>query len=98
MKEKINREDVEKIAKLANLDLSEGEKKLFAAQLSEVIDYNISLLKKVDTGSVAPVTNITGLENVLRKDEAAPALEQKDALANAKETHNGFFKVKAVLE
>ncbi len=98
MTKKITREEVEKVAKLASLELSEGEKTLFTQQLSEVIDYNISLLNQVNTETVEPITNITGLENVLRTDEAAPGLTQEEALANSKETHNGFFKVKAILE
>ncbi|MDP2671534.1 MAG: Asp-tRNA(Asn)/Glu-tRNA(Gln) amidotransferase subunit GatC [bacterium] len=95
--EKISQEDVKHVAKLASLSLSEKEIELYTQQLSEVIDYNMGELKKVDTNKIEPITNITGLEDILAEDEVEPGLTQEEALANSKETHNGFFKVKAVL-
>ena len=97
MSTKLSKEEVEKVIKLANLDLTEGEIKKFTNQLSEVIDYNVSQLSRVNTSKVAAVTNITGLKNALRADEATPGLTQEEALANTKATHNGFFKVKGIL-
>lgn len=89
--------DVSHVAKLANLPLSDEEKKKFEKQLEETLSY-IENLKEVDTQDVKPTFQVTGLENIEREDEAAPSLSQEDALKNAKSTYNGLFKVKAILE
>lgn len=97
MSTKLTKQEVEKVVQLANLKLTEAEIEKFTSQLSEVINYNVTELAQVNTEKIAPITNITGLKNVLRTDEAAPGLTQDEALANAKQTHNGFFKVKGIL-
>ena len=89
--------DVSYVAKLANLPLSEEEKKKFEKQLSETLDY-VKQLEEIDTKAVQPTSQVTGLENVTREDEVAPSLPQEEVLKNAKSTHNGFFKVKAILD
>jgi aspartyl-tRNA(Asn)/glutamyl-tRNA(Gln) amidotransferase subunit C len=98
MKRKITLEEVKHVSTLASLPLSDSEIKKFSSQLSEVIDYNMSLLEGVKTDGVEPTAHITGISNVLRADETEPGLESTDALKNSKETHAGFFKVKAILE
>ena len=98
MKKRIDLEEVKHVVKLANLPLTDQEIKKFTSQLSEVIGYNMSLLEKVDTKGVEPTAHITGVSNVLREDETEPSLTSKEALQNAKETHNDFFKVKAILD
>ncbi len=98
MKRKISLEEIKHIAKLANLPLSDIELKKFTSQLTRVIDYNISLLDKVPTGGVEPTAHVSGAENILREDEVEPGLKTSEALANAKNVHNGFFKVKSILE
>ena len=89
--------DVPYVAKLANLKLNEKETIRFGKQLSEILNY-VEKLKEADTTSVETTSQVTGLENILRKDEAKPSLSQEETLSNAKSQHNGFFKVKAVLE
>ncbi|EKD86171.1 MAG: Glutamyl-tRNA(Gln) amidotransferase subunit C [uncultured bacterium] len=88
--------DIAKVAKLANLPLTDEEKKKFESQLGETIQY-IEGLNEVDTEGIEPTSQVTGLENVLREDEIKPSLSQEQALSNAKSTHNGFFKVKGIL-
>ncbi len=88
--------DVNHVAKLANLTLSDDEKKKFEAQLEETVEY-IKGLDEVDTNGVEPTSQVTGLENVTREDEIKPSLTQAQALSNAKSTYNGFFKVKGIL-
>lgn len=87
--------DVSHVAKIANLPLTDGEKKKFAKQLEETIEY-IENLNEVDTKNIEPTSQVTGLENVLREDEPTPSLPQEDVLKNAKSKHNGLFKVKAI--
>lgn len=88
--------DVAHVAKLANLPLKPDEKEKFEKQLSEILAY-VEKLKEVDTKNIEITSQVTGLENVTRKDEAKPSLSQDDALSNAKSQHNGFFKVPAIL-
>ena len=89
--------DVKHIAKLANLPITNEEEKKLGTQLSETLNY-IEILKEVDTKNVTPTAHVTGLENITREDKTSPSLSQKQALANAKNQHNGFFIVDAILE
>ena len=98
MKKTLSSQDVEHVAKLANLPLTESEAQTFSDQLSAVIDYNVSLLVKVETEEVEPTTHASGLKNVTREDDTEPGLTGPEALQNAKATHNNFFKVKAILD
>lgn len=89
--------DVSHVAKLANLPLTAAEKKKFEKELSQTLDY-VSQLEEIETKNVEPTSQVTGLENVTRQDEAKPSLPQEELLKNAKSKHNGFFKVKAILD
>jgi len=89
--------NIDHVAKLANLPLKKDEKEKFEKQLSEILRY-VEKLKEIDTKNIDTTSQVTGLENVTRKDEITPSLAQEDALSGAKNQHNGFFKVKAILE
>lgn len=88
--------DVNHVAKLANLPLTPSEKVKFDKQLSETLSY-VEKLSSINTDKIEPTSQVTGLENVTRRDETTPALTQEKALSNAKSTHNGLFKVKTIL-
>lgn len=94
----IEKDKVEKIAKLAALELNQAEIDTFTKQLSEVIDFNVEKLNQVDTEKVEPLLNVSGLTNSTREDLPEPSLSNDSALSNAKETHSGFFKVKQILD
>ena len=97
--------NVPHVAKLANLPLEPHEERKFEKQLSEIVTY-VEKLKEVDTKSVEATSQVTGLENITREDEAKLSLTQDEALSNillrqsseeqAKSQHNGLFKVKAI--
>lgn len=89
--------DVVHVAKLANLSLNKEEIKKFESQLSETIEY-IGQLNEIDTSNVKETSQVTGLSNVTRDDNTSASLTQEEALKNTKSTHNGLFKVKAILE
>ena len=89
--------DIDHVAKLANLLLTAEEKQKFAKQIAQTLEY-VERLAEIDTKKVEPTSQVTGLENVTRKDEAAPSLSQEEVLKNATSQHNGFFKVPAILE
>ncbi|MEK7534375.1 MAG: Asp-tRNA(Asn)/Glu-tRNA(Gln) amidotransferase subunit GatC [Patescibacteria group bacterium] len=89
--------DVSHIAKLANLQIKEDKKEKFQKQLFSILQY-INKLKEVATENIEPTSQVTGLENVTREDEAKPSLSQEEVLKNAKSVHNGLFKVKTILD
>jgi aspartyl-tRNA(Asn)/glutamyl-tRNA(Gln) amidotransferase subunit C len=97
MKQKLTKEEVLHIAKLANLHLTEAEIVKFQKQLSEVLSY-MEILKKVNTAKTNPTTQVTGLTNITRDDEVKASLEVKTALSGSKEKHDNYFKVKAIFE
>lgn len=89
--------DVSHVAKLANLPLADAEKKKFEMQLSSILEY-IEKLNEVNTKGIEPTSQVTGLENVTREDNAADSFTQEEATANTSSKHNGLFKVPAVLD
>jgi aspartyl-tRNA(Asn)/glutamyl-tRNA(Gln) amidotransferase subunit C len=89
--------DVKHIAKLANLPVSNDEEKKFEQQLADTLTY-IEELNEVDTTGVEITPQVTGLENILEEDTVRPSLSQEEATSNAKNSHNGFFIVPAILE
>ena len=98
MKETISPKEVDHVTKLANLPLTKTEMDKFSKQLSEVIEYNISLLEQIDTKNVEPTAHITGACNILREDEVEPGITQEEALKNTSQAYNKFFKVKSILD
>jgi aspartyl-tRNA(Asn)/glutamyl-tRNA(Gln) amidotransferase subunit C len=93
----ISIQDVEHVAKLARLALSEDEKKLFAEQLGRIID-NFNELSQVDTTGVEPLCHALPIVNVLREDEVKESLGREKLMANGPATENGFFRVPRIGE
>ena len=91
-------EEVRHVAKLANLELTDLETEKFTKDLSEVIDYNVSLMSQVDTSKVEPLYQVNPETNREREDETLPSLTDGQALKNAGSVYNSFFKVKAVID
>jgi aspartyl-tRNA(Asn)/glutamyl-tRNA(Gln) amidotransferase subunit C len=94
---KLSREEVETIAELAKLTLTEEEKAIFQEQLSAILDY-AEMLQQVDTTGIPPTTSAIPLNNVMRPDERRLHLPNEEALFNAPEAEDGQFKVQAVLD
>jgi len=92
----ISREDVEHIAKLARLQLTEEEVKRFQIELGKIIEY-FDQLKKLDTENVPPMTHAVPIENVLREDQVKESLLQEEALQNAPEKKESYFQVPKVV-
>lgn len=93
----ISIKDVEHIAKLSRLDLSEPEKKKFSKELSSILDY-IKQLEEVNTENIEPTAQVTGLVNVTREDEVKNCKRQKreEILEQAPMRDGDFIKVKSV--
>ncbi len=94
---KLSQEQVKKVAKLANLPLSDEEVYKCKEQLSEALVY-VEKLNEINIDNVEPKNQATNLINVTRKDESFPSFSQEDALKNAPVKEGGFFKVKAIFE
>ena len=94
---KLSRQEVEKIARLARLSLSDDEIEQHRSQLSEVLTY-VDQLKELDVADVPTTAQVTGQTNVLADDAVAPGGDRKKLLANAPVTDGDSIKVKAVFE
>lgn len=96
---KLSKQEIQHIAELARLDLTDEELKKYGSQLSDVLNY-IDQLKEVDVNGVEPTAQITGLENVLREDIIKDWNEKEveEALADAPEKEGRFIKVKRIIE
>lgn len=95
--ELITREQVEHVAMLARLGLSDEEKTTLQAQLSSILQY-MGALSQVDTSAIPPTAQVIPLRNVMRPDEPAASLTLDEALANAPEREGSFFRFPPVLE
>jgi aspartyl-tRNA(Asn)/glutamyl-tRNA(Gln) amidotransferase subunit C len=89
-------QDVEHIAKLAKLEFTDAEKEKFTHQMNKILEY-MEQLNSLDTGSVEPLSHVIELGNVFRADEVKPGVSTEDALKNAPEKNEHFFKVPKVI-
>jgi len=94
---KLSLAQVEHVARLAQLALSDQEKELFREQLSSILEY-AQRLQQLDTSAIPPTATVLPLENVMRDDQVRPSLPLAGALANAPDTKDGYFRVPVVLE
>jgi aspartyl-tRNA(Asn)/glutamyl-tRNA(Gln) amidotransferase subunit C len=88
----ISRDDVLHVARLARLELSDAEVERFQEQLSAILDA-VSKVQELDLADVPPTSHPHDLVNVWREDEPRPSLSLEDALANAPDRDDGFFRV-----
>ncbi len=89
--------DVEHVANLARLDLSDAEKEQFAGQLNAILTY-AEKLNQLDTDGIEPTSHVLPLANVMREDELKSSWPVEKVLRNAPEEEDGQFRVPAVLE
>ena len=92
----LSREEVEHVAALARLGLSEDEIGRMQGQLSSILEH-IAVIDRLDTDAIPPTAQVIALTNVLREDVEAPSLPREAVLANAPRRLDGFFEVHAVL-
>ena len=97
MAQKISRAEVEKVAKLARLELSNDEMQQFTGQLGAILEY-VEKMNELDTENVEPLAHCLPISNVFRKDEVAESLGTEKTLANAPESDGEFFRVPKILD
>lgn len=97
MKEQhLSKKDVEHIACLAHIELTEEEKSLFTEQFNEILEY-FKKIDEVDTENVEPTYHVLNLENVTRKDKMVPSLPIDKALRNAPKKEKKFIKAPRIV-
>ena len=94
---KITRAEVEHVARLARLELSEDEKERMTVQLDAILGY-MATLNAVDTAGVQPTTTVIPMVSVMRDDTVRPSLDREDALANAPDREDAYFRVPRIIE
>ncbi|MFQ5882657.1 MAG: Asp-tRNA(Asn)/Glu-tRNA(Gln) amidotransferase subunit GatC [Candidatus Methylomirabilales bacterium] len=94
---KITREEVEHVARLARLGLSEEERQRMRSQLDSILAY-IDKLNQLDTSQVEPTSHVIPMTDVYRGDAVCPSLPQEEALTNAPDRQEAFFRVPRILE
>jgi len=94
---KVTVKDVEHVAKLARLGLTEDEKKRFTQQLSNILEY-AETINKLDTKNATPTSHAIPMKNVFREDKCIPSTDTKAILANAPKQENNMFSVPRIME
>ena len=94
----LTKKQIDHIANLARLELTDKEKSLYGSQLSDVLGY-FGQLDEVNTDGIEPTAQVTGLASVLRQDEVVDwdISEKHAALKQAPESEEGQVKVKRVI-
>lgn len=94
---KISKEMVRHIAMLSRLELKEEEIELYQDQLSRILDY-VEKLNQVDTSEVEPTSHVLSLNNVFREDKVKVTLTREEALRNAPDGTDKFFRVPKIID
>ena len=94
---KISLKDVEDVARLARLELSDADKERMRRELDGILTY-IDKLRALDTEGVEPTSHAIPMTNVMRDDTPRPSLPQDAMLANAPERSGEFFRVPKIIE
>ena len=94
---KITRAEVEHVARLARLELSAAEAETFTGQMDAILAY-VDKLNELDTAGITPTSHAVPVENAFRADEVRPSIGIDNALANAPDRVEGFFRVPKVIE
>ncbi len=93
----ITKKDVEHVAKLARLALTEEEKEKYTSQFSDILDY-FNQLREVNTENVEPMAQPVPMQNVMREDKVELPFIRDEILMNAPLEENGYFKVPKISE
>ena len=91
----LTKEQVEHVAELAKITLTEKEKTLFQEQLERILEY-FKKIDELDLSDVEPTTHVMNIYNVFREDEVKPSLEPDEVLANAQSKEGRYFKAPRV--
>lgn len=93
----LTKKEVDYVAGLARLSLSEEEKELMARQLTNILEY-MDKLNELDTADVNPTSHVLPLSNVFREDEVVPSFPREKMLSSAPENEKGHYRVPRIIE
>lgn len=88
---------IEYLARLARLSLSDTERETYGSQIDSILEY-MEQMNELDTGDVAPTSHVLSLTNVMREDTRADSLPSGEALRNAPDHTDRFFRVPKIIE
>lgn len=94
---KISLKEVSHIAHLARLHLTDEEMEKFSHQLSNILSY-MEKLNELDTSNIEPTSHVMPIKNVFREDKISSCLSPQDALKNAPDRADNFFRVPRIIE
>ncbi len=92
----ISRKDVEHVALLSRLEISEKEAGVYAKQLSEILSY-MEKINELETSNIEPTAHVLPLNNVFREDKVEQSLAREEALKNTPDTEQGHVKVPKIV-
>lgn len=92
----IGKKEVEHVALLARLTLTEGEKKIYEKELKDVINF-IDKLEELEIDNIEPTTHVINMNNIFRKDIVQKSLPIEDVLKNAPDSEENYFIVPSIL-
>ena len=92
----ISMKEIEHIAWLAKIELSEEEKRVFTEQINTILEY-FKVIDEVNTDNVKPTFNVQDVTNIFREDEATPSLSRDESLKNAPEKEKGYVKAPKII-
>lgn len=92
----ISKKDVEHVAKLARLELTEEEKALYTEELNAVLGF-MDTLNQLDTSDVVPTSHVLDIKNVFREDVMEPSMEPEEVVANAPAAKDNQFRVPKIM-
>ncbi len=93
---KISKKEVEHVANLARLNLSEGELETMTGQLDNILSY-VDKLEELDTTDITPTTHVFSVSNAFREDVVRDSLDQSEAVKNGPQQNGEFFQVPKVI-
>ena len=94
---KLTRQDIESVAYLSRLELSDDEKDRFTGHINRLLD-NFEKLQELDTTDVEPTSHVIPVSNVFRKDESRPSLPPEEVVSNGPQVADNCFVVPRVVE
>ncbi len=89
--------DIEKVSRLARIELTEEEKTIFGNQLEQILLY-MEQLNQLDTVGIEPTSHAIPIYNVFREDEVKASFPREDVLDISPENEDGYFKVPRIIE
>jgi len=88
--------DIDYIARLARINLNDRERVVYSQQMERIIEY-INKLNELDTSNVPPTSHVLPIKNVLREDTPRPSMPREEALKNAPDVSDGFYRVPRII-